>query len=134
MGNLKILTAGFVVFSQTLAFSAEVDQYTRRDEYLSDVAPVINAKANESLLRAIDLANIKSKSCDEGVLYKEMRKYFSNHLKGELIKDILKDPAVEKRTVSLYDSVYQDWSVWDGIGMGFTIFAKKESRWPESFA
>lgn len=124
MGLSKVFIIGLAVLSQSV-FSAEVDQFSRRDEPLKDSAKIVNAKANASIIKSIKEANAKGQGCREEVLYKALRGHFANHLTGELIIDILKDPNVEKRIIGLDDSVYQDWTMWDGIGMGFTIFAKK---------
>ena len=105
--------------------AAEVDQFTRRDEFLADSADLINSKANLAILKSIEAVNLKGKGCREKTLYKELNNYFSNHLRGKLIKDILKNDEISKRHIMLKDSIYQDWTFWDGIGMGFTLISKK---------
>ena len=112
-------------FSQLTAMAAEVDQFTRRNEFLSDSSELLNTKANLAIENSINAANLKGKACSEKVLYKELRKYFSNHVRGELIKDVLANPDMPKRHISLKDSVYRDWTFWDGLGMGFTLLSRK---------
>lgn len=107
------------------AYSAEVDQFTRRGEFLGDSAELLNSKANLAIKNSIKAANRRGEGCNEEALYKELREYFANHIKGELVKDILDNPDIPKRHINLKDSVYRDWSFWDGIGIGFTLIAKK---------
>lgn len=124
MGISKFLGLGLMLVSG-LSYGAEVDQFTRRDEPLKDSRELLNTKANIAITKSIKLANDKNQGCLEEPLYAELREYFANHFKGELTKDVLSDPNIEKRIVNLPDSVYQDWSTWDGIGMGFSLFSKK---------
>ncbi len=119
-----ILTTVFSLL-QFRAMAAEVDQYTRNEEILVDSSVLLNEKANTAIEQSIISANNKGKSCDEKILYKDLRKYFSNHIKGQLIKDVLINPDMPKRHVNLKESVYRDWNSWDGLGMGFTLIAKK---------
>ncbi len=119
----KLFILGMMVVSQVVS-AAEVDQFTRRGEPLSDSSALVNAKANASIQSSIKTVNAKNKGCEEEALYDELQEYFNNHITGQLIKDILKDPNIEKRSITQKESVYQDWGVLDGIGMGFKLFAK----------
>jgi hypothetical protein len=114
----KFIFISFALLFQMSSYGAETDQFTRRDEFLSDSAELINFKANQSILSAIKVANEKHVGCAEEDLYKELRKYFANHISGKFTIDVLNDSNVEKRMVSVEDSVYRDWKVWDGIGIG----------------
>jgi hypothetical protein len=116
--SLIILIAPFVVIG------AEVDQYTFREEEIKDSSELLNEKSNASISKAVQLANTTSLNCDENALYDELRVYFNNHIKGKLTKDIIQDENISKRFVSLKDSVYQDWTLWDGIGMGSVALNK----------
>ena len=124
MGYSKIVLTGFFALSQYSAMGAEVDQFTQRDETLTDSASLINQKANAAILAAVKNANNKNKGCDEKILYKELKGYYSNHLSGKLIKDILKDKNIDQRNVPIQQSVYQDWNAWDGVGMGIKFISK----------
>ncbi len=42
-------------------------------------------------------------------------KYFANHMKGELIKDILETNDFPKRSIPLKESIYKYWSITDGV-------------------
>lgn len=95
MGMSKFFIVGLAVLSLGTSYAAEVDQFSRRNEVISDAAPLLNSKANAAILKSIELANKTNKGCSEEVLYEEMREYFSNHFKGELIKDILADENIE---------------------------------------
>ncbi len=116
----KILS--LVLLCSSLVHAGEADHYTDRNEPLDDMAFVINAKANNYLNKAVADTN-KSSSCDdsvdsEKVLYKELQKYFANHSKGQLVKDILYKDDVVKKTVPLVDSIYGEWSILNGFLLG----------------
>ena len=110
-----------LVFSCELT-AAEADHYTFRDLPLRDESVKINAMANESLQIATEKLNATS-NCNgsvdsEKALYEELTKYFSNHTKGKLVIDILHEDVVEKRTIPLKESIYGDWSVFNGYLLG----------------
>lgn len=113
-----ILLSAIVVTSQ----SAEVDQFTRRNDPLADSSQILNAKANEFVQKAINELNEKSVECTsldaEKNLYKELRKYFSNHTKGELTIYALKSDEVQKRKLKIQDSIFRDWTIFDGYLLG----------------
>ena len=119
----KVLILGLLTMSQVIS-AAEVDQFTRRGEPLSDSSVLINKKANAAILESIKTVNALQRGCQEEVLYDELQEYFNNHLVGKLIKDILKDNNIEKRVIGQKESIYQDWGVFDGIGMGFKLLSK----------
>ncbi len=104
---------------------AEVDQYTLRNVEMKDSSELLNQKSNIALKQAVTNANASGAGCSEKVLYKELRKYFSNHMQGKLTKDIIEDKNITKRFINLTDSVYQDWTKWDGLGMGSKALSKK---------
>lgn len=53
MGLLKVVLIGSLSFSQLTAMGAEVDQFTRRGEFLEDSADLINTKANLAIKSSI---------------------------------------------------------------------------------
>lgn len=101
----------------TVVSAAEVDQFTRRNEALSDSALIINQKANEFVKEAISKLNENS-NCDEAELYKELRRYFANHAKGQLTIFALHDSLIERRTMKIQDSIFKDWTIFDGYLLG----------------
>lgn len=119
-----VITSVLSISSQS-AFSAEVDQFTLRGWPLKDSSELLNLKANKAIQSALKLANGKGEGCSEKILYKALRVHFNNHIQGKLTKDILADENIAKRSVKLTDSIYQDWSKWDGIGMGSKVLSKK---------
>lgn len=121
----KLFLICFLSFLQLNAFAAEVDQFSATQEFIGDSAPLLNAKGNEAIAQTIKLANLKGNGCNEEELYGELREYFSNHLKGKLVIHVLNNPDFPKRVIKLQESVYRDWSFWDGAGMGFTLLANK---------
>lgn len=112
----SILLLGLL--STTLsAYSAEADNFTARNLKLTDASEDVNDIANKYLKTAIDDLN-KSGNCDEEALYKELRKYFANHSKGELVKDILYKNAVSIYNLPIKQSVYESWEKGDGFLLG----------------
>lgn len=103
------------------AFASEVDQYTFADQPINDITYDLNLRANEYLAKAIQQAN--SKKCRAGSrkserrLYKAMKKYFANYMKGRLIKDILYTKEFDKRVIPAPQSIFRNWSASDGLVM-----------------
>lgn len=63
----------------------------------------------------LDLALSKTSHCEEKDLYKKMRKYFKNHLSGEVTNAILESDDVDKRYFHLKDSIYRDFKWWNSF-------------------
>lgn len=120
----------YLIFSALLALSfqrahsSEADGFTKRNEPLADSSEVINHKANQYVQNSLLALNANNSGCVEGDLYKELRVYFANHLSGKLVKEIFNGNDIPKRVVPLDESVYKDWTPWDGLGMGLK-FTKK---------
>lgn len=118
------------IFSTLLALtfqtaqSSEADGFTNRNEPLADSSEVINSRANQYVQKSLGVLNATGSGCIEKDLYKELRLYFANHMNGQLVKDILKDKEIPKRTITLDKSVYRDWTPWDGMGMGLTFIQR----------
>jgi hypothetical protein len=111
-------TIAFLALFGAISHAGEVDQFTRRSEPLADSAQVVNARANEYVASAISALNESGSGCQEEKLYKELRKYFSNHKKGELTKFALHDESVARRTIRLDQSIFKEWTIWDGYLLG----------------
>lgn len=124
MKSYQLLALSLAAMILGSANGAETDTFTNRNEPLVDSVAIINQKANQYLKTSIAIAN-KDGSCVEKNLYKEMRKFFNNHISGELAKEIIHNDEIPKRKVIIDNSVYRDWTAWDGMGMGFS--AVKES-------
>lgn len=108
------------------SFGAEVDQFTRRNEPLEDSAEMVNKKANDSVQSALRTLNQKGSGCEEETLYPELRKYFANHMKGIFIIDLLEDKTLPKRVIDLNNTVFQDWRMFDGLGLGLVLRRKSD--------
>jgi hypothetical protein len=100
------------------AISAEVDQFTNRDEQLEDSSVLLNKKAGEMVKASLKEINETNSGCDEAQLYKELRKSFANHAKGQLTIYALKSDEIEKRKTKIQDSVFKDWTIFDGYILG----------------
>lgn len=102
--------------------AAEVDQFTRRNDPLSDSSQLLNLKANQFVKEAIEKLNKDAIDCQsleaEKKLYKELRKYFANHTKGQLTIYALKSDDIQKRKLKIQDSIFQDWTIFDGYLLG----------------
>lgn len=109
-----------MIFSTAL-FAAEADNYTAHFLNLVDVSTPINTLANQYLATVVDKLNSEG-HCDtensEEKLYEELKKYFSNHSKGELVKTILYTESIEKNALPLKDSVYGEWRPFNGYLLG----------------
>lgn len=118
-----ILTALIVLTIQT-AVSSEADGFSRRNEKLADSSEIINLRADLYVNKTIEKLNSENLGCIDNNLYKELRRYFANHMKGQLVKDILNDQLIPKRILTLDQTVYRNWTPWDGIGMGLTLIQR----------
>ena len=115
---MKILaTIVFCLTLQSSAFSAEVDHYSISYEKIDDSAYSINERANLYIEKAIASANAES-PCEESVLYKELQHYFANHANGELGADLLEDKDFERTVIPLAQSIYREWSPFNGFLLG----------------
>lgn len=108
----------------TSAYSAEADNFTARTLDMKDVSTEVNALAGNYLKKAVTDLNKESLECDEKALYKELRKYFANHMKGVLVKDILYKNKVEINSLPIQKSVYASWKASDGFILGREKSAK----------
>lgn len=120
----KIFFVTALVINCNHLFASETDGFTRRDEPLADSSDVINERANQYVTQALKDQNQKAQGCNEKDLYKELRHYFANHTQGKLVKEILTDENIPKRKITLDQSIYRDWTPWDGLGMGLTLVAR----------
>ncbi len=107
-----------ILISLSYTHAAEVDHYTTSNKDIADALDILNNRANKYLKRAITRLNIKASGCNESELYKELQIYFANHSKGQFSKDLLYDKSIPKMVVPLEQSVYKDWSLWNGYLLG----------------
>jgi hypothetical protein len=110
-----------MIVSLPIVRAGEADQYTGKQEPLADSLHELNLMANDYLAIALDeLSQVKcSQSKDaEMVLYKKLQKYFANHSKGKLIKDIFYKEALFTRRIALKESIYKKWKIGNGYLMG----------------
>jgi len=114
----------FAVVAALSVVASETDGFTNRQASLEDSSAIINEMANNYVAKSLSDLNQAEASCNEESLYIELRKYFSNHMKGQLVKDILNNVEIPKRPVVMSDSVYSGWTAWDGLGMGVTFIAR----------
>jgi hypothetical protein len=114
----KAFSISLVAVVLPVCFAAEADHYTQRGEALNDMLPVINSMANDYLKKSINNVNKQGVGCSEKELYKEMRLYFNNHSKGQLVIDALHKDKVEKRIIPLKQSIYENWNIADGFLLG----------------
>ncbi len=106
----------------TSAHAAETDQVTRLDYVLKDSSLRINELANKYLQSSIQKLNAESAACEEKKLYKELRKYYANHISGIMMKEILKDSSIDKRVIPFEESIFKDFKFYDSLGLGLKIF------------
>ena len=102
-----------LLFSTSL-LAAEADHFSKKDSPILDLGQSVNEMANEYLEKAVEL----NQDCNEESLYQELKKYFANHSKGKLVKRLLHEDEFSKRVIPIKQSVFQDWSVWNGFLLG----------------
>ncbi len=106
----------FIAVCGEVAMASEIDPFRRRADLiaLEDMAPLINKKSNEYLKEALDLANTKS-GCSEKRLYKKMRKFFRNHVIGELAPYIIDSPEIRRLETRTSQSIYRDFRWYEAV-------------------
>lgn len=114
--------------------AAEADHFSSQGIVLEDAKPYINQNANtylEASIREFNQTEIcENNTKSEIKVYKILRKYFANHSKGQLVKDVLYGSEIPKHVINLKESVYQNWSIKDGFLLG----RKKASQSPLALA
>jgi hypothetical protein len=127
MNMMKIVISIVFIYASlpfSVASASEADTFTKRDEPLEDSVERINLKANDAISAALVNVYRNSDGCIERDLYSELRLYFNNHMRGKLTKDISSDPNISKRDIALGNSVYNNWTPWDGLGLGSKYMKK----------
>jgi len=118
----KSIFLTFILVLQS-SFAAETDQFTKRNEALEDISSKINLRINQIIEQELE----NQTNCKEEELYKNLRKYFGNHINGKLTKEILADNILyPKRFLSISESIYGNFTPRDGLGMGLKFMKKKE--------
>ena len=119
---MKYSLAFITLFFINTSFAAEADHYTDRNQPLEDISAQVNLRANDYLRKGVAETNQLGACADsvasEELLYVNLRKYFGNHTKGQLVKDVLHDEEFTKRKIVLSKSIFESWSVWNGYLLG----------------
>lgn len=118
----KIITLILIYFSP-ITLSAEADNFFAIHLPLISRTLEINALAEKHLISAIQEANQDS-SCNEETLYKNLRKRFANHTRGQFVMDLISNHSELSSTVALKHSIYHNWQYSDGIAL--SLKAKKK--------
>lgn len=118
---LLICSSICISINMNLAVGAEADNFTAKSLNLVDVSAKVNGMAQDFLKSAVQKVNAEG-TCNatdsEELLYAELRKYFSNHSKGQLVKNILYTDLIEKNSLPLKESIYGEWSPTNGYLLG----------------
>jgi hypothetical protein len=119
--KVKISFKLVLIFLFSLRVSAsEIDSFTHHYQYqLEDSKELIHLKANQMLKQALLNANAENKGCHEKSLYKQIRKYFQNHMRGKLTPFIINSPKVSKLVINFKDSIYRDFKWYDAFSIIF---------------
>ncbi|MCM2267823.1 MAG: hypothetical protein NDI60_08650 [Elusimicrobiales bacterium] len=117
----KLLISAVFLFCCGQARAAEADHYTLEDAQVADITEEVNRLANEGLARAIEDLNTAG-TCDdsqasEELLYDRLTDVFSNHKKGQLVLAII-DGKIPRTVIPLKESIYSEWSIWNGFLLG----------------
>ncbi len=120
MKTTLILSVTLLVLTSS-AYAAEADNFTARTLALTDISGELNKLANGAIHEAVSKLNYDggcSSADAETKLYDELKKTFSNHSKGELVKTILYSQSVSKNELPLNKSIYAEWKISDGLLLG----------------
>lgn len=109
-----ILAAGLFSIN---AFSAEADNFTAYKLEINDQTEILNNLINTKISAAVERANLAA-GCNEGALHENLRFDFHNHIKSQMIKDILAGEQLEAYVLPLKSSVYKNWKILDGLLLG----------------
>jgi len=117
----KLLAAIFLILSWTPARAAEADHFSLPEGQIADITAEVNRLSNEGLAAAIADLNAQG-GCDasaksEEVLYERLTDVFSNHKKGQLVLSIIHGD-LPRTVIPLKESVYSEWSIWNGFLLG----------------
>ena len=117
----KILAAALLLVSWTPVRAAEADHFTLPEGQIADITAQVNTLANEGLARAIEDLNAAGGCSDtresEEQFYERLTDVFSNHKKGQLVQVIIRGD-VPRTVIPLKESVYSEWSIWNGFLLG----------------
>ncbi|OGR65761.1 MAG: hypothetical protein A2X30_02495 [Elusimicrobia bacterium GWB2_63_16] len=117
----KLLAAILLIAAGAPVRAAEADHFTLPDAELVDITAEVNRLANDGLQAAIDDLNAQG-GCDdsaksEELLYDRLTDVFSNHKKGQLVQAIIHGD-VPRTVIPLKESLYSEWSIWNGFLLG----------------
>lgn len=110
-----------LIAGQSFLNAAETDTFTNRDLPLNDSVNLLNSTSNEIIKDSLNELKARGTGCNELELYKELRKHFGNHTNSTFDEKFAHPLAVLSREVKLDESIYRDWTPWDGLGMGIGI-------------
>lgn len=113
---MKLFFLSLVMLS-TSAFAAEADNYTAYKLDVLDQTEALNTLVNKKIALAVERANM-APGCNEGALHENLRFDFHNHIKSQMIKDILSGDELQAYILPLKSSVYKKWSILDGFLLG----------------
>ncbi|EQC44481.1 hypothetical protein M899_2347 [Bacteriovorax sp. BSW11_IV] len=117
--KLRQLGIGFLASMAFLsAQGAEIDQFSVKDQKVDDSRAYINAKINEYVELTLEQLHADNVKCNDKKLYKGLRKYLHNHVFGEITDYIENDKAIEKIFLTPNESIYREWTMWDGFVLG----------------
>lgn len=113
---MKLFFLSLVMLS-TSTFAAEADNFTAYKLDVLDQTDALNTLVNKKIALAVERANM-APGCNEGALHKNLRFDFHNHIKSQMIKDILSGDELQAYILPLKSSVYKKWSILDGFVLG----------------
>ncbi len=114
----------FLSLGQALA--SEVDSFHKRYVKLSDSTDALNKKSKELMQDSLDRTNARQLDrglkCSEKILYRHMRRNFKNLYSDKFSKWIRKTDEIEKITIPIRESIFQDFRWFEAIIPG--LFAR----------
>lgn len=115
---MKRIVLAISILTSLTTTGAEVDAFTGRFQPLEDSLEKLNVTANEMMNDALEDANRRERGCNERILYRQLRKRFNNHYKGEFTQFVIESDLLERITTPSRKSVYRDFRWYEAIVQG----------------
>lgn len=111
-----------MIFYHIYSYTTEVDSFTHRSIYLRDAREDINRHIEEYFQYAIKKAN-KKMTCDPWVFMDALIDRGGGSIFSTFERDLEKDDQIDKKVTNREDSVYQDFTWFESLGIHVTNFA-----------
>ncbi|MCZ6854908.1 MAG: hypothetical protein O7G86_13420 [Gammaproteobacteria bacterium] len=84
----------------------EVDTFSLTNEFMVEVATLLDTQINAHLTLAIEESNRETAICSKQALYGSIRKEFGNHVFDRFTKELFRSKTFPKTSVKVSESIY----------------------------